>query len=120
MYENRTLLRGDNLQEMRKLPDARIDLIATDPPFNSNRDYFVPYHCHIHHTPLTDFYFYLVKQQFHPENRLSASEKRCHPNCCLTILNILNVLRVLPTHTTPTFPELKAYVYRSKGIRLQE
>ena len=43
MHENRTLVRGDNLEEMRKLRDACIDLIATDPPFNSKRDYFVPY-----------------------------------------------------------------------------
>ena len=43
MYENRTLVRGDNLEEMRKLPDDCIDLIATDPPFNSKRNYFVPY-----------------------------------------------------------------------------
>ena len=43
MYENRTLVRGDNLEEMRKFPDSCIDLIATDPPFNSKRDYFVPY-----------------------------------------------------------------------------
>ena len=43
MYENRTLVRGDNLEEMRKFPDDCIDLIATDPPFNSTRDYFVPY-----------------------------------------------------------------------------
>ena len=40
---NRTLIRGDNLQAMREFPDACIDLIATDPPFNSKRDYFVPY-----------------------------------------------------------------------------
>ena len=39
MYENRTLVRGDNLEEMRKFPDECIDLIATDPPFNSKRDY---------------------------------------------------------------------------------
>lgn len=43
MHENRTLVRGDNLQEMRKFSDACIDLIATDPPFNSKRDYFVPF-----------------------------------------------------------------------------
>ena len=43
MHQNRTLVRGDNLKEMRKLPDVCIDLIATDPPFNSKRDYFVPY-----------------------------------------------------------------------------
>ena len=40
---NRALVRGDNLIEMRKLPDNVVDLIATDPPFNSKRDYFVPY-----------------------------------------------------------------------------
>ena len=43
MHQNRTLIRGDNLTEMRNLPDACIDLIATDPPFNSKRDYFVPF-----------------------------------------------------------------------------
>ena len=43
MYENRTLVRGDNLEEMRRFSDECIDLIATDPPFNSNRNYFVPY-----------------------------------------------------------------------------
>ena len=43
MHNNRTLIRGDNLEEMRKLSDESVDLIATDPPFNSKRDYFVPY-----------------------------------------------------------------------------
>ena len=43
MHENRTLIRGDNLEAMRELPDESVDLIATDPPFNSKRDYFVPY-----------------------------------------------------------------------------
>ena len=40
---NRTLIRGDNLQTMREFPDVCIDLIATDPPFNSKRDYFIPF-----------------------------------------------------------------------------
>ena len=40
---NRALIRGDNLIEMRKMPDNVVTLIATDPPFNSKRDYFVPY-----------------------------------------------------------------------------
>ncbi len=40
---NRTLIRSDNLEAMREFPDACVDLIATDPPFNSNRDYFIPY-----------------------------------------------------------------------------
>ncbi len=43
MYQNRTLVRADNLEEMRKFPDECVDLIATDPPFNSKRNYFVPY-----------------------------------------------------------------------------
>ncbi len=43
MHQNRTLIRGDNLTEMRKFPAEYVDLIATDPPFNSKRDYFVPF-----------------------------------------------------------------------------
>ena len=30
MHQNRTLARADNLEEMRKLPDECIDLIATE------------------------------------------------------------------------------------------
>ena len=30
---------GDNLEIMREMPDERVDLICTDPPFNSGRDY---------------------------------------------------------------------------------
>jgi site-specific DNA-methyltransferase (adenine-specific) len=37
---NNTLYYGDNLEVMRKyLPDASVDLVYLDPPFNSNRDY---------------------------------------------------------------------------------
>ena len=43
MHENRTLVRADNLDEMQKFPAECIDMIATDPPFNSKRDYFVPF-----------------------------------------------------------------------------
>lgn len=32
---------GDNLDQLRKLPDACVDLIYIDPPFNSNRNYEV-------------------------------------------------------------------------------
>src|SRR5208282_2893882 len=32
---------GDNLDQLKKLPDACIDLIYIDPPFNSNRNYEV-------------------------------------------------------------------------------
>ena len=30
MHENRTLIRGDNLEAMRKFPDESVDLIATE------------------------------------------------------------------------------------------
>jgi len=30
---------GDNLDQLKKLPDACVDLIYIDPPFNSNRNY---------------------------------------------------------------------------------
>ena len=30
MHQNRTLVRGDNLEEMRQFPDECIDLIATE------------------------------------------------------------------------------------------
>ena len=36
---NRTLLRGDNLPFLRGLNSDSVDLIATDPPFNKNRDF---------------------------------------------------------------------------------
>src|SRR6266571_7991384 len=32
---------GDNLDQLKKLPDASVDLIYIDPPFNSNRNYEV-------------------------------------------------------------------------------
>ena len=32
---------GDNLDQLRKLPDRCVDLIYTDAPFNSNRKYEV-------------------------------------------------------------------------------
>ena len=36
---NRTLYHGDNLDFMRGLNSASVDLIATDPPFNKGRDF---------------------------------------------------------------------------------
>ena len=39
-FPNRTLCQGDNLPFLRALPDACVHLIATDPPFNKNRDFF--------------------------------------------------------------------------------
>jgi len=35
----RVIYCGDNLEQLAKLPDACVDLIYIDPPFNSNRNY---------------------------------------------------------------------------------
>ncbi len=40
--KNRTLFTGDNLDVMRGVNSASVDLIYLDPPFNSNRDYAAP------------------------------------------------------------------------------
>ena len=34
-----TLYQGDNLSILREMPDASVDLIATDPPFNTGKDW---------------------------------------------------------------------------------
>src|ERR1700679_590288 len=39
--DTRVVFCGDNLEQLQKLPDACIDLIYIDPPFNSNRNYVV-------------------------------------------------------------------------------
>ena len=39
--DTRVIYCGDCLEQLRKLPDACIDLIYIDPPFNSNRNYEV-------------------------------------------------------------------------------
>ena len=41
-WKNRTMWTGDNLDIMRGLNSASVDLIYLDPPFNSNRDYSAP------------------------------------------------------------------------------
>ena len=38
-FENRTLFHGDNLGFLRGMNSETVDLIATDPPFNKNRDF---------------------------------------------------------------------------------
>ena len=40
--KNRTLFTGDNLDVMRGMNSASVDLIYLDPPFNSNRNYAAP------------------------------------------------------------------------------
>jgi 16S rRNA G966 N2-methylase RsmD len=41
MVDTRVVYCGDNLAQLHKLPDACVDLIYIDPPFNSNRNYEV-------------------------------------------------------------------------------
>ena len=42
MIANRTIFVGDNLDVMRGMDDASIDLIYLDPPFNSKKDWAAP------------------------------------------------------------------------------
>lgn len=39
LLDTRVVYSGDNLEQLAKLPDACVDLIYIDPPFNSNRNY---------------------------------------------------------------------------------
>jgi DNA modification methylase len=41
LVDTRVVYCGDNLEQLRKLPDGCVDLIYIDPPFNSNRNYEV-------------------------------------------------------------------------------
>src|SRR5438477_4917359 len=41
VIDTRVIYCGDNLEQLRKLPDACVELIYIDPPFNSNRNYEV-------------------------------------------------------------------------------
>ena len=38
-FANRTLFHGDNLPFLRGMNSETVQLIATDPPFNKNRDF---------------------------------------------------------------------------------
>ena len=42
LIDTRVIYCGDNLDQLRKLPEACIDLVHIDPPFNSNRNYEGP------------------------------------------------------------------------------
>jgi len=39
LLDTRVVYCGDNLEQLAKLPDACVDLIYIEPPFNSNRNY---------------------------------------------------------------------------------
>jgi 16S rRNA G966 N2-methylase RsmD len=41
LVDTRVIYCGDNLEQLKNLPDACVDLIYIDPPFNSNRNYEV-------------------------------------------------------------------------------
>ncbi len=41
LLDTRIIYCGDCLDQLKKLPDACVDLIYIDPPFNSNRNYEV-------------------------------------------------------------------------------
>ena len=41
-FADRTIWNGDNLDILRGLSSASVDLIYLDPPFNSNRNYAAP------------------------------------------------------------------------------
>lgn len=41
LIDTRVVYCGDNLEQLKKLPDGCVDLIYIDPPFNSNRNYEV-------------------------------------------------------------------------------
>jgi DNA modification methylase len=41
LVDTRVIYCGDNLEQLRKLPDACVDRIYIDPPLNSNRNYEV-------------------------------------------------------------------------------
>ena len=41
LVDTRVVYCGDNLEQLKKLPDGCVDLVYIDPPFNSNRNYEV-------------------------------------------------------------------------------
>jgi len=41
VVDTRVIYCGDNMDQLKKLPDGCVDLVAIDPPFNSNRNYEV-------------------------------------------------------------------------------
>ena len=41
-FSNRTIFHGDNLDFLRNINSESVDLIATDPPFNKNKDFHAP------------------------------------------------------------------------------
>jgi DNA modification methylase len=41
LIDTQVIYCGDNVDQLSKLPDACVDLIYIDPPFNSNRNYEV-------------------------------------------------------------------------------
>ena len=50
LIDTRVIYCGDNLEQLKKLPDGCVDLIYIDPPFNSNRNYEVFWGIPMHST----------------------------------------------------------------------
>ena len=50
-FADRTIWTGDNLDILRGLNSASVDLICLDPPFNSNRNYAVSPLAALRHEP---------------------------------------------------------------------
>ena len=70
-FQNRTLFHGDNLDFLRGMNSETVDLIATDPPFNKNKDF--------HATP--DFISPACPSG-HPEQNLAWMRNGIEPDEC--------------------------------------
>ena len=77
LLDTRVIYCGDNLEQLAKLPDACVDLIYIDPPFNSNRNYDVFPHVHAPVHPLHDW----LQQE---AGKLAP--RGCHVRCTLRFL----------------------------------
>ena len=77
LVDTRVVYCGDNLEQLAKLPDACVDLIYIDPPFNSNRNYDVCPHVYAPVHPLHDW----LQQE---AGKLAP--RGCHVRCTLQFL----------------------------------
>ncbi len=66
--QTNVLYHGDNLDILRRyLPDASIDLVYLDPPFNSNRDYNAIFRDESGNATDAQLLTYLAHRPRHPE-----------------------------------------------------
>ena len=71
LLDTRVVYCGDNLEQLAKLPDACVDLIYIDPPFNSNRNYEVFWGSPREITPRTT-----IPRRLHRISRGETKEQR--------------------------------------------